>query len=101
MSAVGLIFPQGVCRLYLGLLSISHWLLHGEHGQKELVSLTGNLRMSDKASATHLGKEGSNRTALSSLSSGSFPKEGCTGFSCNCKSCDPVGFCLPEPERHW
>lgn len=53
--------PPLVYRLQLGLLSISPWLLLGEQGQKELVSLNGNVGMSDKASVPQVGKEGSNR----------------------------------------
>lgn len=56
-------FPQGVRRLYLCLLSMSHWLLHGVYGQNELVSLNGNFGMSDKVNVPQAGPEGSIRMA--------------------------------------
>lgn len=48
-SAGRFISPLGVCRLYLGLLSRSHWLLHGKQSQKQLVSFTGHLGILDHA----------------------------------------------------
>lgn len=71
----GFTFPQGICRLYLGLLSISHCLVHGEQGQNEPVSLNGKVWASDKAGGPHMGREGSTRMSPKVFVSRSFPKE--------------------------
>lgn len=87
----GFTFPQGVCRLYLGLLSISHCLVHGKQGQNEPVSLNGKVWASDKAGGPHMGREGNARMSPKVFVSRSFPK----------KSSEPGGFRLPVTGWPW
>lgn len=71
----GFTSPHCVCRLYLGLLSTSHCLVHGEQGQNEPVSLNGKVWASDKAGGPHMGREGSTRTSPKVFVSRSSPKK--------------------------
>lgn len=84
---------RGVYRLQLGLLSISPWLLLGQQGQKELISLNGNVGMSDKESVPQVGKEGSNRAVPEILIPRSLHKEVHLDLS---YTCTEVSVCQPR-----